>query len=75
MVILWFLFSITSFIFLKFGQKKSLMDISGLFLYTRVFIIFKQCICYVSISTNFLDSSIEVFLFFIVLIRFGNFLI
>jgi hypothetical protein len=40
MVILWFLFSITFFIFLKIGQKQSLMDISGLFLYTRVFNIF-----------------------------------
>jgi hypothetical protein len=47
------------------------MDISGLFLYTGVFIIFKQCICLVSTSTNFLQSSIEVFLFFYVLIRFG----
>jgi hypothetical protein len=47
------------------------MGIFGLFLYTGVFIIFKQCIFYVSISTNFLQSSIEVFLFFSVLIRFG----
>jgi hypothetical protein len=44
MVILWFVFSITFFIFLKFGQKQSLMDISGLFLYTGVFNIFKQCV-------------------------------
>jgi hypothetical protein len=42
MVILWFLFSITFFIFLKFGQKQSLMDISSLFLNTGVFNIFKQ---------------------------------
>jgi hypothetical protein len=54
MAVLWFLFSITFFIFLKFGQKQSLMDISGLFLYTGVLSIFKQCICQVSISTNFL---------------------
>jgi hypothetical protein len=49
------------------------MDISGLFLYTGVFIIFKQCIYWVSISTIFLKSSIEVFLFFFVLLRFGQF--
>jgi hypothetical protein len=42
MVILWFVFSITFFIFLKFGQKQYLMDISGLFLYTGVFNIYKQ---------------------------------
>jgi hypothetical protein len=47
------------------------MDIPGLFLYTGVLSIFKQCICQVSISTNFLQPSIEVFLFFSVLIRFG----
>jgi hypothetical protein len=54
MVILWFLFSITFLIFLKFGQKQLLMNIPGLFLYTGMLSIFKQCICWVSISTNFL---------------------
>jgi hypothetical protein len=44
MAILSFVFSINFFIFLKFGQKQSLMDISGLFLYTGVFNIFKQCV-------------------------------
>jgi hypothetical protein len=38
-----------------------------------VFSIFKQCVCWVCISTNFLQPSIEVFLFFSVLIRFGQF--
>jgi multisubunit Na+/H+ antiporter MnhC subunit len=71
MVILWFLFSITFLIFLKFWLKWPLRNISGLFLCTGVFLIFKQCIYEVSISTNFLQSSIEVFLFFSVLIRFG----
>jgi hypothetical protein len=42
MVILWFLFSIVFFIFLKLGQKQSLMDISGLSLYNGVFNIFHQ---------------------------------
>jgi hypothetical protein len=42
MVTLWFLFSIPYFLFLRFGQKWSLMGISSLFLYTVVFIIFKQ---------------------------------
>jgi multisubunit Na+/H+ antiporter MnhC subunit len=49
------------------------MDILGLFLYTGVFGIFKQCVCWVCISTNFLQSSIEVFLFFSGLIGFGYF--
>jgi hypothetical protein len=49
------------------------MDILGLFLYTGVFSIFKQCVCWVCISTNFLQPSIEVLLFFSVLIRFGQF--
>jgi hypothetical protein len=49
------------------------MDILGLFLYTGVLSIFKQCVCWVCISTNFLQPSIEVFLFFSVLIRFGYF--
>jgi hypothetical protein len=44
MDILWFLFSIIFFIFLKLGQKQSLMDIFGLFLYTGVFNIFNQCV-------------------------------
>jgi hypothetical protein len=35
--------------------------------------IFKQCVCWVCISTNFLQPSIEVFLFFSRLIRFGYF--
>jgi hypothetical protein len=71
MVILWFLFPNTFLIFLKFGQKQSLMDIPSLFLYTGVLSIFKQCISQVSISTSFLQSSIEVFLFLFVLTRFG----
>jgi hypothetical protein len=45
MVILWSLFSITFLIFLRFEHKQLLMDIPGLFLYTGVLIIFKQCIC------------------------------
>jgi hypothetical protein len=50
------------------------MDILGLFLYIGVSIIFKQCVCWVCISTKFLQPNIEVFLFFSVLIRFGQFL-
>jgi hypothetical protein len=49
------------------------MDILGLFLYIGVLSIFKQCVCGVCISTNFLEPSIEIFLFFSVLIRFGQF--
>jgi hypothetical protein len=49
------------------------MDILGLFLYTGALSIFKQCICGVCISTNFLKPSIEIFIFFSVLIRFGHF--
>jgi hypothetical protein len=67
MVIHWFSFSIAFFIFVKFGQKEPLMGIPGLFLYTGVLSIFKQCISQVSISTNFLQSSIGLFLFFFVL--------
>jgi hypothetical protein len=47
------------------------MNILGLFLYTGVFGIFKQCVCWVCISTYFLQPSIEVFLFFSGLIGFG----
>jgi hypothetical protein len=43
-------------------------------LYTGVLSIFKQCVCWVCISTNFLKPSIEVFLFFSGLIGFGYFL-
>jgi hypothetical protein len=49
------------------------MDNLELFLYTRVLSIFKQCVCWVCISTNFLKSGIEVFLFFSGLIGFGYF--
>jgi hypothetical protein len=49
------------------------MDNLELFLYTGVLSIFKQCVCWVCISTNFLKPSIEVFLFFFKLIRFGQF--
>jgi hypothetical protein len=44
-----------------------------LILYTGVLGIFKQCICWVCISTNFLKPSTEVFLFFSGLIRFEQF--
>jgi hypothetical protein len=49
------------------------MDNLDLFLYTGVLSIFKQCVCWVCISTNFLKPSIEVFLFFSELIGFGYF--
>jgi hypothetical protein len=49
------------------------MNIIGLFLYTGVFSIFKRCVCWVCIATNFLQPSLEVFLFFSVLIGFGEF--
>jgi hypothetical protein len=49
------------------------MDILELFLYTGVLSIFKQCVCWVRISTIFLKPSIEVFLFFSGLISFGYF--
>jgi hypothetical protein len=42
-------------------------------LYTGALSIFKQCVCWVCISTNFLKPSIEVFLFFSELIGFGYF--
>jgi hypothetical protein len=48
------------------------MDILGLFLYTGVLSTFKQCVCWVCIST-FFQTSIEVFLFFSGLISFGYF--
>jgi hypothetical protein len=35
--------------------------------------IFEQCLSWVCISTNFLKPSTEAFLFFFVLIRFGQF--
>jgi hypothetical protein len=41
------------------------MDVLGLFLYTGVSSIFKQCVCWVCISTIFLQPNIEVFLFFL----------
>jgi hypothetical protein len=71
MVIHWFSSPIIFLIFLKFGQKQLLMDIPGLFLYTGVLSIFKQCDFQISIFTNFLLPSIEVFLVFFALIRFG----
>jgi hypothetical protein len=49
------------------------MDILGLFFYTWVLSIFKQCVCWECISTNFLKPGIEVFLFFSGLIGFGYF--
>jgi hypothetical protein len=42
-------------------------------LYTGVLSIFKQCICWVCTSTNFLKPSIEVFIFFSRLMGFGYF--
>jgi hypothetical protein len=59
--------------FLSFGQIWFLIDNLELFLYTGVLSIFKQYICWICTSTNFLKPSIEVFLFFSVLIRFGKF--
>jgi hypothetical protein len=50
-----------------------LIDNLELFLYTMVLSIFKQCICWVCTSTKFLKPSTEVFLFFSVFIRFGQF--
>jgi hypothetical protein len=49
------------------------MDILELFLYIGVLSIFKQCVCWICISTIFLHPSIEVFLFFSSLIGFGYF--
>jgi hypothetical protein len=49
------------------------MNILRLFLYTGVFGIFKQCVCWVCTSINFLQPSIEVFLFLSGLIRFRHF--
>jgi hypothetical protein len=49
------------------------MDNLELFLYTGVLSIFKQCVGWVCISTNFLKPSIEVFLFFSGLMWFGQF--
>jgi hypothetical protein len=71
MFLLCLLFSTTSLNFLSFGQIWFLIDNLELFLYTGVLSIFKQCICWVCISTIFLKPSIEVFLFFSILIRFG----
>jgi hypothetical protein len=50
-----------------------LIDNLELFLYTGVVSIFKQCICQVCTSTNFLKPSIGIFLFFFILISFGQF--
>jgi hypothetical protein len=55
------------------GQIWFLIDNLELFLYTGVLSIFEKCICWVCISTNFLKPSTKVFLFFSVLIRFGQF--
>jgi hypothetical protein len=41
--------------------------------HTGVLSIFKQCVCWVGIPTNFLNPGIEVFLFFSGLIGFGYF--
>jgi hypothetical protein len=49
------------------------MDILELFLYTGVLSIFKQCVCWECICTNFFKPGIEVFLFFSRLIGFGYF--
>jgi hypothetical protein len=49
------------------------MDILELFLYTGVLSIFKHCVCWEYISTNFLKPGIEVFQFFSGLIGFGYF--
>jgi hypothetical protein len=49
------------------------MDILGLFWYTGVFSIFNHCVCWVCISTKTFQPSIEVFLFFSILKRFGQF--
>jgi hypothetical protein len=60
--------------FLSFEQIWFLIDNLELFLYTGMLSIFKQCICWVCTSTNFLKPSTEIFLFFSVFIRFGQFL-
>jgi hypothetical protein len=66
------LLSSTAFLnFLSFGQIWFLLDNLELSLYTGVLSIFKQCISWVCTSTNFLKPSIEIFLFFFILIRFG----
>jgi hypothetical protein len=49
------------------------MDILELFLSTGVLSIFKQCVCWECISTNFHKPGIEVFLFFSGLIGFWVF--
>jgi hypothetical protein len=72
MLLLCLLFSTAFLNFLSFGHIWFLIDNLELFLYTGVVSIFKQCICWVCISTIFLKSRIGIFLFFI-LIRFGQF--
>jgi hypothetical protein len=73
MFLLCLLFSTVFLSFLSFGQIGFLIDNLELFLYTGVLSIFKQCICWVCTSTNFLKPSIGIFLFFSILIRFGQF--
>jgi hypothetical protein len=55
MFLLCLLFSTVFHNFLSFGQIWFLIDNLELFLYTRVLSIFKQSICWVCISTIFLN--------------------
>jgi hypothetical protein len=73
MFIICLLFSTALLNFPSFGQIYYLIAKLELILYSGMLSIFKQCICWVCSSTNFLKSSIEAFLFFFVFIRFGQF--
>jgi hypothetical protein len=53
------LISIAFLNFLNFGQISFLIENLELILYTGVLSIFKQCLSWVCISTNFLKSSTE----------------
>jgi hypothetical protein len=73
MVAPWCPFSTPFLYFLKFEHKQGLVDKSFLPLYTGVFINFKQCNYLVSVSTIFLNPGLTIFLFFLLLMNFGQF--
>jgi hypothetical protein len=75
MVAPWFPFLIPFFNVSKFEHKQVSVNKPSLTLYTGVFINFKQCNYYVSVSTIFLNPGLTIFLFFPLILSFGHFLI
>jgi hypothetical protein len=66
MFILCSLISLAFLNFLSFGQIQTLSQAQELILYNGLLSIFKQCLRWVCISTNFLKPSTGVFLFFFI---------